>query len=179
MTDSFPTADDVAVAIVASAREVAPMEVERIAVLVASGEQVRGGPNGHVEIARARAYAAMALRSRFKASAFQIGRLVGAGSPASYLSVISHDVAKGLRNWWDDDAFDRVAAALDAQMDREDGFRAKQPQDAPARPAGPLLAAPAPIPQLARPAVSPGKRNLMEELRRAVENTARMTPPQE
>lgn len=75
----MPSADAVAVAIVAAAREVCPERWREVAVAIVSGEITRGGPQGDVAISRGRTYAAKALDEVFDCGAVAIGRMVGSG----------------------------------------------------------------------------------------------------
>lgn len=104
----MPTADEVARAIVAAARETGADPVA-----VAEGER---GNRYHPEVLRCRAYAAIALRSQFEdARPTSIARMVGIWTPAtaySYLKILDEQRARGFLNWWDDAAFIRVVAAI-------------------------------------------------------------------
>ncbi len=190
MTD-HPNADQIAEAIVAAARAVAfaPFDVPRIALAVASGQKDKPGPLGSRtgSIAKARAYAAMALRARFKASASYVDRVVGSRSVGVYCSQLSQDISKGRKGWWNDAVFDHVSKAVEAAR----VFRAT-PEPAPennepAAAAGlpdpvvgvPLARrAPDPLPPPSPPGLyrTPGQRAAYEDLRRAVENTAKLQP---
>jgi hypothetical protein len=195
-----PTADEVAVAIVAASRETGADPIR-----VASGDNLGG--HGHVDVSRARAYAAMTLRAKTKASSAAISRAIGSGSPGVYLSSLKRGVANKSLSWWSAEAFQRVLGAVAA-------FQATmpppEPENAPSKPAGPprqrpddeailpdqceggleiktsyerviaeeTLDVPPFIPARPPRPVTLGKRALLEELRRAVENTARMGTPE-
>lgn len=104
----MPTADEVARAIVAAARETGACPVA-----IAEGER---GNRYHPEVLRCRAYAAIALRSQFEdAHPTSIAHMVGVWTTAtaySYLKTLDEQRARGLLNWWDDAAFMRVVAAI-------------------------------------------------------------------
>ena len=154
----MPSADAVAWAIVAACRETGDDPIA-----IASREV--GG--------RARHYAMHALLHVFQ----ELGRhaaasLVGCpGKPNGFYMNSWHRVARvvsptGRRqaNWWDEDAYGRVIAAVEAAVPR-----------APIK----LSAATGSIVEPLRPAASAGKRALQEMLAEAVRNTAAMTPHQE
>jgi hypothetical protein len=159
-------ADAVAAAIVAASRETGADPLR-----VASGQRdlVRE-PMAH-ETSRARAYAALALREWFPThQAMSIARVVGSQSPQVYLSVLQR--RKRTFKWWDEAAFWRVLGAVEQAERSHGGSEPAEAESLPTPAPGPPDSPPAPIPP--RP-LTPGKRNLLEDLRRAVENTARMT----
>ena len=94
-------------------------------VAVASGERNRAGTRWDFKISRARNYAAYALRETHKGcGTTAIARMVGAGSPSSYLAVLDHNIRNGKAPWWDAAAVKRVIAAIragDGEFMRESG----------------------------------------------------------
>ena len=157
----------VAVAVLAAAKEVAPDDVCRVALAYAIGNQRgRSGP-----VAKVRGYAAVALHSRTGLSNGAIGRMVG--TPAA----IVWRMRTRPPDWWQDRTLDRVGEALDAYLAGGWVLGLRKPETAPRAAASdpgrpPAVAIPRFLPS--RPS-APGKRALLDDLRRAVENTARMT----
>lgn len=108
LSDTFPTADLVARAIVAAAKETGANPEE-----VAMGVTVRGGRNGDYEISRARAYAAMAIKAQFPdCHNASIARMVGAKWPTSYIGGIEFQQRNGNMKWWNAAALKRVIDAI-------------------------------------------------------------------
>lgn len=105
---AMPTADEVARAIVAAARETGADPIE-----LASGAR---GNRHHPDILRARAYAAVALRSQFSDVDWKtIARVVGVWTPAtaySYLKTLDEQRERGYLDWWSVEAYDRVIQAI-------------------------------------------------------------------
>src|SRR5579859_3564693 len=129
----FPTADHVAAAIVAAAREVAPDNWKHVAVAVASGERLsHNWPNGNLEVVRSRAYAAYALREFFQIGSSSVSRMVGASSVDAYLSTIDSRLRRGGMPWWNLKVLSIVKEAI-----RKQGAEQVVPR-APAVPARPL-----------------------------------------
>lgn len=157
MTDTFPTSDQVARAIIAACRETG---ADPLDVACGEADDGRGGAKGARPIGRARAYAAMALRSACRCGPVAISRMVGAGTPASYLTIISGKVAHDELGWWSEAAFERVRGR---PAEPEEPGPPPRPEPAQARPAGPPP----------RPS-APGKRQLLEDFAQAVRNTAAM-----
>jgi hypothetical protein len=101
---NLPTAYQIAVAIVAAARECG-VDPEG----VANGLH---GPN-FKETSRARGYAAIAIRTVFPdAKLTAIARWVGAGSPRVYVTILDRDRRDNRLRWWDDGVLERVTAVL-------------------------------------------------------------------
>lgn len=216
-----PTADDVAIAIVAACRETGDDPIDT----------ANGGLGINRSTNRARHYALHALIHVFpKANRTDLCRLVGCpGKPGVFWNASWHQVVKPrspgsllhMASWFDDTAYDRVIRAIEADMTRRavapppkpqpepppyrppPGTVAKVLADEPPRagklgrlepngyrpPAGALDA----ILDDDRPVMDASgfaerrhrsweetkqasKSGLEEELRRAVENTAKMTP---
>jgi hypothetical protein len=159
MADRFPTADQVATAIVAACRETGEDPIE-----------VMDGVHG----LRARHYAAHALAKFWppivgeKESRALLGRLVGVKAPESrqwtWFTTSLNQVFKPYENtyrgikfahwarWFDDDAFARIVAALEAAMRPSAPIRPpmpKRPQAVAATPARPVLTR-----QIAEPSVA-------------------------
>lgn len=186
MIAPFPTADIVAVAIVAASRETGANPLR-----VASGQRDAQIDPMRYETSRARAYAAMALKASTGAGVVAIGRMVGSGQPDVYLTGIAKRVATKKHAWWSALAMERVCEAVAEYRSPSiswhdigtDGLLIQRPEppteptNAPAPPPAPNATAPAPRPP--RPAASPGKHNLTEMLRDAVATTQSMTPPPE
>jgi hypothetical protein len=107
-----PTADHIAIAIVAACKETGA-DPEHVAM----GANTAGRKSNH-SIPRARAYAAIALRAVFEgAAAPMIARAVGYNKAATgALAQIDFQFRQGLMRWWDDAAFMRVVAALEAMV---------------------------------------------------------------
>jgi hypothetical protein len=105
--DSPPTADQVAIAIIAACGETG-----------ADPEDVIGGRLGtgqNFPISRARTYAALALRAIFPDNGnVAFGRMVGSRSPGSFVTLVDHQIKDGTLKWWDDAVFMRVVEAIEA-----------------------------------------------------------------
>jgi hypothetical protein len=183
----MPTADQVAAVIVAAARETGtdPMKVP---VWEVEHDHLTSIP-----ATRARTYAAIALRKLFPGCPMPvIGRMVGSTHPP-YVSIVYTKVTKGHFRWFDQEALRRVIAAGAISLPAAP----KTAQAAPAAPAASLPAkvsfltakrhpddrqtAPSPpkiVPERTyQPGdflLTPSKRRLLDELRAAVENTAKM-----
>lgn len=159
---SFPTADQVAHAIVAAARVVGvdPLAIEAKREGRTNAETIR--------LYRARSYAAVALLARFDCPKVSIGRMVGMGVSASAsMSVLTRDVERGLYAWWRADHLDAVAAAIpgirpaddhppaEPEADPEPEEPVDLPSFLPERPAPPRQPAPAPARPRAHPDTIP------------------------
>lgn len=106
--DEPPTADQVAVAIVAAARELGA-DPEKIVRGIAGS----GGRYVNHSIPRARAYAACAIQQVFPNNgATSISRWVGAPNPNSYISLLRHQRKNGIIRWWDEGIYQRVVVKL-------------------------------------------------------------------
>jgi hypothetical protein len=154
MIDASPSAYHIAVAIFAASREtgVDPLSV------------YQNMPKGKLShpASRARMYATIALRSRFKMTLRQCGRFVGAGAPDVYVSQLEADVRKRALKWWDRAVLDRVCAAIDWALERE-------PIGKPV----PTFSEPITVPAfLPRPAESSRQIAARQMLEQAVRNTA-------
>jgi hypothetical protein len=181
-------ADKVAVAIVAAAREVGGDGWQQVAFDVAGGKTVLGGGD---PVTRARYYAGHALNLMTDLPKSVIARAVGSRFADSFFGNVK--MARE-RAWWDDAIVDRVTQAIFAVPEEERPEIESEPEPAvsipvdlaegivlpqlPPRPVSSLntCATAAPTP---RPAVTPGKRSALDLLRQAVENTQRMTPPED
>jgi hypothetical protein len=184
-------ADKVAVAIVTAAREVGGDAWQQVAFDVAGGKVVVGGHD--YSVPRARAYAAHALNMMTDWPRSSIVNMVGGRGHADQF--FGNIKAMRSKAFWDNAIVDRVTQAIFAMPDDA----TKEITEIPAArdPTGAAeeerlqrigglpnvcreamqdrsMRAPAP-----RPAVTPGKRSAIELLRQAVENTQRMTPPEE
>jgi len=105
----MPTADEVAVAIIAAAKETGADPLA-----VASGERRRPGAGGLAEIGRARYYAAWALHQVFDgASLPSISRMVGAESPQNFLGNVKAQLNNGKLKWWNNGVAQRVIVAIE------------------------------------------------------------------
>lgn len=105
--DIPPNADQVAVAIIAASREMGADPID-----VAEGVK---GCGARFPIARARAYAALAIRAIFPDNgSVALGRMVGSSSPKSYVTTLDGNLRDGRIKWWDDAVFMRVVAAIEA-----------------------------------------------------------------
>jgi hypothetical protein len=118
MADRFPTADQVATAIVAACRETgAGDNLLAAAVAVATGE-IKGQQWGGYIISRARYYAALALDDVFdEAGPVAIARVAGvkvASSQKSYVRVLRDRLRIGWAKWFDKAVLARVVAAVRA-----------------------------------------------------------------
>ena len=165
----MPTADQVARAIVAAARETGadPVKVLREA--------------GRVEERNARTYAAFALCRLFPdCRPSTIGRLVGSDHPP-YAAIIVAKINADKFPWFKREALQRVLAAVDGNL-------RGAPENAQDRPAAPAAGLPArkpapnfgtvggmgpPRPNLARDLIGE-KARMRAELEQAVRNTAKM-----
>jgi hypothetical protein len=163
----FPTAHEVAVAIVAASRETGACPLR-----VASGQRDAMIEPMAYETSRARAYAAMALKALTTAGPTAIGRMVGTLQPDVYLSGLAKRIATKKHAWWSEVALARVCAAVEGCSPTPEPHR--EPAGGHAPPPTPKAAAPAARPP--RPAATPGKRKLEDMLREAVQNTQAMTP---
>lgn len=145
MSELHPTADDVAVAIEAAARETGADPID-----VASGQSgIRNGFEKSWEISRARNYAAWALHNVFKHCARPaIARMVGSHSPASLLPTIDFQLRTKGWKWWNAAAYDRVVTAI------QRGIEGRRAQSAPVAEIGPAPELPAPQPAPGPPAVA-------------------------
>jgi hypothetical protein len=115
MADRFPTADQVATAIVAACRETGG---DPVAVLRGDSSKEAGGRNNY-PTPHARMYAALALAAVFDGwgSSTAIARMVGVVNPRSqsnYLAVIRDNQKNGVLRWFDQAALERVKAAVRA-----------------------------------------------------------------
>jgi len=157
----------VAVAIVAASRELGADPIR-----VASGDQNLSRPGVTFEISRARAYAALTLRRAFPdLRGPAIARMVGAHHRDVYMPNLVKAVDTGKHRWWSEAVLATVRAAVAEHMAPEPD---RSPAGAPA-----LSPAPKPValaPRQPRPAATPGKRDLTQMLRDAVERTQAMTP---
>lgn len=109
----IPTADEIARAVVAAARElgVPPRAVVRGLGRWVSNKDSRN--QARQEIKRARFYAALALREAFPdMPKVVIGRALGVGAAKTYLrnTEVARDAGRFDR-WWSDDAFRRIVEA--------------------------------------------------------------------
>jgi hypothetical protein len=189
--------DKVAVAILTAAREVGGDAWQQVAFDVAGGKVVVGGHD--YSVPRARAYAVHALHLMTDWPRASIVNMVGGRGHADQF--FGNIKVMRSKPYWDDAIVDRVAQAIFAIPEEERPEIESEPEPAtsipvdlaeeivlpqlPLRPvsslntratAAPLSRQRAPAP---RPAVTPGKRSAIELLRQAVENTQRMTPPEE
>ena len=106
----FPTADDVARAIVAACRETGADPLQ-----VASGGYVRKGTHQAHCISRARGYAAWALDDLFEIGSPACSRLVGIQQKSSaeeFLATLRHRIIMNEAKWFDAAALDRVKTAI-------------------------------------------------------------------
>ena len=110
--DVYPSADQVAIAIITASREVG---ADPIDVVLGNGNAgcKEGGGTTQYAISRARAYAAFALRTVFtQCGAVAIGRMVGSRSPSGLLASLDAQMRNKSLRWWDDKVFMRVASSL-------------------------------------------------------------------
>lgn len=106
--DCPPSAYQVAMAIVAAAREMGADPID-----VASGVTTHGGRFANHSVPRSRAYAAFAIRQVFPHNGnTAISRWVGARNPNSYMSLIESQRRGGQIRWWDEGIFKRVVLRL-------------------------------------------------------------------
>ena len=121
----FPTAEDVAVVIVAASRETGANPLR-----VASHQMDADCSPKAYETSRARAYAAWALKSRFPdASATAISRMVGSNTPKVYLSQLAQNRPR--LSWWSKEASLRVKGAIDRHRRLAATSPAPRPEPAP------------------------------------------------
>lgn len=114
--DQPPSAYQVAVAIVAAARElkVSPEDI-------ALGVSTMGG-RGDNSLPRARAYAALALRAVCPNNgSTAIARWVGSKTPGGYLGLLDSQRRNGTMRWWDEGIFKRVVMRLQTTPREEKG----------------------------------------------------------
>jgi hypothetical protein len=162
-----PTTYQIAVAIYAGAREVREHteDVATIAVAVAS-HKVDGGAN--FPINRARSYAFTVLHDLFPHYPVRlIARTVGAHSADVWASKVMKGVRLGQLGWWNQEAYERVRAAVTWAIARE------ATEEPPARTILPGPA-PAPGPTSLRPAESERQRKALQMLEQAAAYTATM-----
>lgn len=154
----FPTADDVAIAIIAASKE-----VNADPILVASGAR-RSYGGGFYEITRARYYAAEALVKVFspQCSAAAASRMVGVnqrpdgGNAAVFLSNLRQMRKANSIKWWNNGVFERVVTALERH--REKTTQHAHPPFTPAR-----------------PFASERQAKAYRDLKQAVQNTAQLS----
>jgi|HubBroStandDraft_6_1064221.scaffolds.fasta_scaffold1302654_2 hypothetical protein len=127
MADRFPTADQVATAIVAACRETGG-DLLPTALALARGERDPRVGAVPYPISRARVYAALALESLFDVGGTAISRMVGAANPSrgTLLPMIRSNIENNALRWYDPAALERVKAAV----------RACSPGPAPPQPPG-------------------------------------------
>lgn len=142
MADRFPTADQVATAIVAACRETGG-ELLATAQALARGERddVKGNAATY-PISRARVYAALALDDVFHCGGTAISRMVGAANPSrgTLLPMARSNIANNALRWYDKAVLARVKAAVRACPDAP---APTQPPGGKAQPAP--ASAPAPV----------------------------------
>lgn len=169
--DTLPTADQVAVAIIAAAREVDPAQWGALALQVAGGEQCLAGRHGYTALPRARAYAAKALRSEFDCGAVAIGTMLGFGTPGACISGIEFQLRNKSAKWWQPESLERVIAAVRATKES-----IKPADDVPAllpsRPVVKLSAGDGSYVSADRPVPSRRQISARDMLAEAVRNTA-------
>lgn len=113
MLDVFPTADEVAVVIVAASRETGASPLD-----VATGQlDYDGGPHGPYRdfpIARARYYAARTLAESFRVGAPACSRMCGVGTNSyhTFLPSTDHRIRTGKAQWFNANILKRVKRAL-------------------------------------------------------------------
>lgn len=110
---SPPTADTIAVAIIAAAKETGadPIDVA-VGVLATAGIH-----SGKIAVSRARAYAALALRAVLdNVPSKSIATWVASGSPAVYIGSIDFQIRNKQLKWWDNNAFMRVVEAVESAV---------------------------------------------------------------
>jgi hypothetical protein len=184
------TADKVAVAIVAAAREVGGDHWKDVAIEVGSGKTVVGGHD--YSVPRTRAYAAHALNLMTDWPRPEIMVMVGgSGNHDTFFGNIKVMRSKA---YWDNAIMDRVTQAIFAMPEEERPETESEPEPAASIPvdlAEEIVLPPLPPRPVAslntratathrpRPVFTPGKRSALELLRQAVENTQRMTPPED
>lgn len=165
----YPSPYHVAVAIYASAREVAAInedDADAVAISAAAGDRDDHAPRTlKYPLARTRAYAALALNmatSRGTGKPLFPGlpmpkaaRMAGCGTPDVTGPKLLSDFRKGLP-WWDPDVFARVCDAVRWAVDREPGNANESEYVIPMR-----------------PAVSERQRKALRMLEEAVANTPR------
>ena len=113
----YPTADQVARAIVAACRETGSDPIA-----VASGEMVLGGPHGNLALSRARVYAAWALDELgFDCGAVAVARMCGVAtcSEGSFLASVRHRFNHGKLSWFSRVVVDRVKMAIGRPAERK------------------------------------------------------------
>ena len=113
----FPTADVIATAIYAAARELVPADrINEFVLSTAHGKKDVGQKAefaGGYPLARIRLMAAIALWEEFpKASKTSIGRCVGQGYADVWSGNVSRNLKTGAITWLDGDARERVRAAI-------------------------------------------------------------------
>jgi hypothetical protein len=116
MGHRFPTADQVATAIVAACRETGGYLLPT-AIRVARGERdLAAGKSAGYPISRARVYAALALEALFDVGGTAISRMVGAANPSrgTLLPMIRSNIENNALRWYDPAALERVKAAVRA-----------------------------------------------------------------
>lgn len=104
----MPTADHIAIAIIAACRETGA-DPEQVAM----GATNKAGRHGDHSITHARAYAALALAAVFDCGRPAIARMVGSRHPNAYMSGLDFARKRGDMRWWDDAAFMRVVTAVE------------------------------------------------------------------
>jgi hypothetical protein len=122
MGDRFPTADQVATAIVAACRETGRLtgdsDVQANALALARGERdAFRSKDAGFPISRARIYAALALDDIFGCGGTAIARMVGVGPNASkgtLLPTARSNIENNALRWYDPAALGRVKAAVRA-----------------------------------------------------------------
>ena len=143
----MPTADEVAIAIITASKETGADPIA-----VASGVKDGIGPKPDHAVSRARAYAAYAIYKAFGCDPISVSRMVGAGTPQSYLFTFMNRLNKGL-TWWNQGIADRVRNAIDQ-------YKTMTPR----QPEAPIT----------RPFASERQANAYRELQRAIQNTAQL-----
>ncbi len=109
MTGAYPTADDVARAVVAACRETGADPEECVTGRV----YCVGGAANKYALSRARVYAAFALDELFdECGSSSMSRMVGASSVTCHLSTARSQQRNGLLRWFDGAALERVKSAV-------------------------------------------------------------------
>jgi len=165
----YPTADEAARIIIAAFRmtQANPLDV--------AARLPRGQANRHQRaITEGRGYAALAIRKLFpNLSSKSIARMIGLPDDAGFVIKSYQHWQAGTLRWYDEVDFRRilkncgVGARAAVQIVRDETAQAPEPP----RRAAPPVTPPA---QGARPPEFGAKKRLEDELREAVQNTARM-----
>lgn len=124
----YPTAHQVAVAIVAAARA---LDTDPIAVALGDGKM--GGRHADHSASRARAYAAFALRQVVSCGPTSIGRMVGARNGVNFVQNFEWRLRTGNLPWWDNAVASTVLNALVRATEAPQPMRVQS--SAPVRPA--------------------------------------------